>query len=96
MKSSHDKITVGLVTLPYSQISAGWITPDRRIIKNPIAAQNHAEKLNIQQSNKWEQYEKDFLMLVAGEMSIGKIAEKLERTPADIRNMGKRIGAKFR
>ncbi|ALV91524.1 cruciferin [Pantoea rodasii] len=46
MKHSRDHITVGIVTLPYSIILAGWIMPDGSVIHNPVAAQNAAERLN--------------------------------------------------
>lgn len=46
MQHSKDHITVGIVTLPYSIILAGWIMPDGSVISNPIAAQKAAERLN--------------------------------------------------
>lgn len=46
MEHSHDNITVGIVTLPYNVILGGWLMPDGTVIKNPITAQNAAERLN--------------------------------------------------
>ncbi|VEJ54585.1 DUF1317 family protein [Pragia fontium] len=95
MNSAHNSITVGRVTLPYSQISKGWITPEHQVIKNPIKAQYFAEQLNTKLLTQWQQYEKDFIMQVAGEMHINVIAEKLERDIDDIRAMGRGLGLRF-
>ncbi|HCB1653131.1 TPA: DUF1317 family protein [Citrobacter farmeri] len=46
MTNPHDNITVGKVTLVYSVKHRGWLTPAKLIIRNPIAAQRVAEKLN--------------------------------------------------
>ncbi|HBV7426190.1 TPA: DUF1317 family protein, partial [Citrobacter freundii] len=46
MTNPHDNITVGMVTLIYSMKHGGWLTPAKLIIRNPIAAQRVAEKLN--------------------------------------------------
>ncbi|MBN6029220.1 DUF1317 family protein [Pantoea ananatis] len=46
MEKSDDPITVGLITLPYSHLFNGWLMPDGTVIKNPIRAQNEAERLN--------------------------------------------------
>lgn len=46
MQKPNDNITVGIVTLPYSDIFRGWLMPDGTVIKNPITAQNAAERLN--------------------------------------------------
>ncbi|WP_428833788.1 DUF1317 family protein [Pantoea dispersa] len=46
MQKPNDNITVGIVTLPYSVIWGGWLMPDGTVIKNPITAQNAAERLN--------------------------------------------------
>lgn len=46
MQKPNDNITVGIVTLPYSVILGGWLMPDGTAIKNPITAQNAAERLN--------------------------------------------------
>ncbi|MEX3021551.1 DUF1317 family protein [Kluyvera sp. STS39-E] len=46
MTNPHSDITVGLITLRYSEKHGGWLTPAKLIIKNPIAAQRVAEKLN--------------------------------------------------
>lgn len=46
MQHNKDHITVGIITLPYSFIMAGWIMPDGSVIHNPVAAQNAAERLN--------------------------------------------------
>lgn len=46
MTSPQDDISVGLVTLVYSMKYGGWLTPAKLIIRNPIAAQRVAEKLN--------------------------------------------------
>jgi len=46
MQHPKDHITVGIVTLPYSIILAGWIMPDGSVISNPLAAQAAAERLN--------------------------------------------------
>ena len=46
MKHPHDHIVVGIITLPYSIILAGWIMPDGSVIHNPVTAQNAAERLN--------------------------------------------------
>ena len=45
MKHPHDHIVVGIITLPYSIILAGWIMPDGSVIHNPVTAQNAAERL---------------------------------------------------
>ena len=95
MNSAHDDIKVGRVTPPYSEISAGWITPDHQVIKNPIKAQALAELLNTKLLTQWQQYEKDFLMQVAGEMHINVIAEKLERDIDDVREFGHSLGLRF-
>jgi len=47
MEKSDDPITVGRITLPYSHLLNGWLMPDGTVIKNPIRAQNEAERLNI-------------------------------------------------
>ena len=46
MQKPNDNITVGIVTLPYNVILGGWLMPDGTVIKNPITAQNAAERLN--------------------------------------------------
>ncbi|HBR0812902.1 TPA: DUF1317 family protein [Klebsiella pneumoniae] len=46
MTNPHDNITVGKVTLVYSMKHRSWLTPAKLIIRNPIAAQRVAEKLN--------------------------------------------------
>ncbi|AIN18851.1 DUF1317 family protein [Yersinia rochesterensis] len=46
MTHSHDKITVGRITLVYSEIHHGWITPYNRVVKNQIIAQLIAERIN--------------------------------------------------
>lgn len=48
MQNAHDSITVGRVTLPYSEIHHGWIAPNNNVTTNPITAQLLAEKLNSQ------------------------------------------------
>ncbi|WP_033737809.1 DUF1317 family protein [Pantoea stewartii] len=46
MEKSDDSISVGRITLPYSHVFNGWLMPDGTVIKNPIKAQNEAERLN--------------------------------------------------
>ncbi|EOX6727606.1 DUF1317 family protein [Salmonella enterica subsp. enterica serovar Heidelberg] len=46
MTNHQDDITVGMVTLIYSMKHGDWLTPAKLIIRNPIAAQRAAEKLN--------------------------------------------------
>ncbi|HDY4931580.1 TPA: DUF1317 family protein [Yersinia enterocolitica] len=46
MTHSHDNINVGCITLVYSEIHHGWITPQNSIIKNPLLAQRIAERMN--------------------------------------------------
>ncbi|WP_057649597.1 DUF1317 family protein [Yersinia frederiksenii] len=46
MINPHDNITVGCITLVYSEIHHGWITPQNSIIKNPLTAQRIAERMN--------------------------------------------------
>ncbi|WP_405083668.1 DUF1317 family protein [Pantoea ananatis] len=46
MHKPDDPITVGRITLPYSHLLNGWLMPDGTVIKNPIRAQNEAERLN--------------------------------------------------
>ncbi|CCF10242.1 phage protein [Pantoea ananatis LMG 5342] len=46
MEKPDDPITVGRITLPYSHLLNGWLMPDGTVIKNPIKAQNEAERLN--------------------------------------------------
>jgi hypothetical protein len=46
MEHSKDKIAVGIITLPYSNLFHGWLLSDGTVINNPIKAQNAAEHLN--------------------------------------------------
>lgn len=46
MQHAHDNISVGIATLPYSHLFRGWLMPDGTVIKNPIKAQNIAERLD--------------------------------------------------
>ncbi|WP_145569037.1 DUF1317 family protein [Yersinia mollaretii] len=46
MNNSHDNITVGRITLVYSEIHHGWITPHNQVVKNQIVAQLIAERMN--------------------------------------------------
>ena len=46
MTHSHDHLTVGRITLVYSEIHHGWITPYNRVVKNPLTAQRTAEWIN--------------------------------------------------
>ncbi|HEI6874302.1 TPA: DUF1317 family protein, partial [Yersinia enterocolitica] len=46
MTHSHDNITVGCITLVYSEVHHGWITPYNQVIKNPFIAQRTAERIN--------------------------------------------------
>ncbi|MGH5183695.1 DUF1317 family protein [Klebsiella pneumoniae] len=46
MKTNHDGITVGSITLPYSINRRGWIAPSGDVIKNPLKAQRLAEELD--------------------------------------------------
>lgn len=46
MTNQHDGITVGSVTLRYSMLRRGWLSPDGQVIKNPLKAQRIAEYLN--------------------------------------------------
>lgn len=46
MKHAHDDITVGKITLRYSEKHGGWLTPAKMIIRNPAVAQRVAEELN--------------------------------------------------
>lgn len=46
MQQPKDPIAVGRITLPYSHLLNGWLMPDGTVIKNPIRAQNEAERLN--------------------------------------------------
>lgn len=46
MTNPHDGITVGSVTLRYSMLRRGWLSPDGQVIKNPLKAQRLAEQLN--------------------------------------------------
>lgn len=46
MTHSHDNITVGCITLAYSEVHHGWITPYNEVIKNPFIAQRTAERIN--------------------------------------------------
>lgn len=46
MTNPHDGITVGSVTLRYSMLRRGWLSPDGQVIKNPLKAQRIAEYLN--------------------------------------------------
>lgn len=48
MQNAHDSITVGRVTLPYSTLHKGWITPNNNVTTNQFKAQAIAEKLNSQ------------------------------------------------
>ncbi|EOI7431613.1 DUF1317 family protein, partial [Yersinia enterocolitica] len=36
MTHYHDNITVGCITLAYSEVHHGWITPYNEVIKNPF------------------------------------------------------------
>lgn len=47
MTNPHDGITVGSVTLRYSMLLRGWLSPDGQVIKNPLKAQRLAELMNI-------------------------------------------------
>ena len=47
MKHPHDHIVVGIITLPYSIILAGWIMPDGSVIHNPVTAQNVSTTLTV-------------------------------------------------
>lgn len=46
MKTPHDNIVVGAVTLIYSEKFNGWITPSSQVIRNPIVAERRAELMN--------------------------------------------------
>lgn len=46
MKTNHDGITVGSITLPYSINRRGWIALSGDVIKNPLKAQRLAELMN--------------------------------------------------
>ncbi|HDP4933791.1 TPA: DUF1317 family protein [Escherichia coli] len=46
MTNPHDGITVGSVTLRYSMLRRGWLSPGGLVIKNPLKAQRMAELLN--------------------------------------------------
>ncbi|WP_426817893.1 DUF1317 family protein [Winslowiella sp. 2C04] len=46
MHKPDDPITVGRITLPYSSILQGWLTPEGMVIRNPIKAQRIADELN--------------------------------------------------
>ncbi|MFH8134178.1 DUF1317 family protein [Pantoea osteomyelitidis] len=46
MRKPDDDITVGHITLPWSQLFYGWLLPDGTVIKNPLKAQRKAEELN--------------------------------------------------
>ncbi|WP_162287029.1 DUF1317 family protein [Pantoea stewartii] len=46
MQKPNDPITVGKVTLNYSELLKGWVLPDGTVIKNPIKAQHLAEQIN--------------------------------------------------
>jgi len=46
MQKPDDPITVGRITLPYSALLHGWLTPDGLVIRNPIKAQRIADELN--------------------------------------------------
>ncbi|MFM1466899.1 DUF1317 family protein [Yersinia enterocolitica] len=46
MTHSHDNITVGCITLVYSEVHHGWITPYNQVVKNQIVAQLIAERIN--------------------------------------------------
>ena len=46
MTNPHDGINVGSVTLRYSMLRRGWLSPDGQVIKNPLKAQRVAEYLN--------------------------------------------------
>ncbi|HFL4765533.1 TPA: DUF1317 family protein [Escherichia coli] len=46
MTNPQDGITVGSVTLPYSMLRRGWVSPDGQVIKNPLKAQRIAEQMH--------------------------------------------------
>ncbi|HEC1652589.1 TPA: DUF1317 family protein, partial [Yersinia enterocolitica] len=46
MTHAHDNITVGCITLVYSEVHHGWITPYNQVVKNQIVAQLIAERIN--------------------------------------------------
>ncbi|ENY9449009.1 MULTISPECIES: DUF1317 family protein [Enterobacteriaceae] len=46
MKNAHDNISVGSVTLVYSNLRRGWMLPGGMVIQNPLKAQRLAEELN--------------------------------------------------
>ncbi|HHG9960353.1 TPA: DUF1317 family protein [Yersinia enterocolitica] len=46
MNHPHDNITVGCITLIYSEVHHGWITPYNSVIANPLTAQRIAERMN--------------------------------------------------
>ncbi len=48
MQNAHDDITVGHITLPYSEFHHGWITPNNNVTTNPATAQLIAERENNQ------------------------------------------------
>ncbi|AUX93675.1 DUF1317 family protein [Mixta gaviniae] len=46
MQKPNDHITVGIITLPYSFILGGWVTPKGNVVTNLLTAQRIAEDLN--------------------------------------------------
>ncbi|WP_454730528.1 DUF1317 family protein [Citrobacter freundii] len=46
MTNPHDNISVGSITLVYSDLRRGWLVPGRKVIKNPLKAQRLAELMN--------------------------------------------------
>ena len=51
MQYAHDDIKVGRVTLPYSTLHKGWITPNNNVTTNQFKAQAIAERENAQLTN---------------------------------------------
>lgn len=46
MKTPHDNISVGAVTLIYSVQKRGWLIPNGAVTGNPLKAQRCAEVMN--------------------------------------------------
>lgn len=49
MTNPHDNISVGSITLVYSDLRRGWLVPGGSVIQNPLKAQRLAEEYRERQ-----------------------------------------------
>ncbi|YCI31041.1 DUF1317 domain-containing protein [Erwinia sp. PK3-005] len=96
MKQPTDNIRCGRTVIRYYDAYGGWMLPDKTITKNPLKAARIAEETEAARSEKkqaWQLYEIQYLAERDPHINFRTVAQKLDRTPEDVRQMHRAISA---